>query len=216
MITAIVIAFLHPMTGMVEDAAPRKGVVVTGVIVGREDGEDRAEKAMQPAAGAAVHVAELPEGWSPGPDAQSVTLKFEDKRLKPAFTCAQVGQKVVVDQPDGVVLAMSIVAPTVQPFGQLVPDPVPFTRTFSRPDDYVLFRSAIFPDVRARVQIVPTPGFTQADEAGKFTFPRRFPEGKHRIKAFLPGMGWAEQELILRGNEGEVQVKLQLAARKKK
>lgn len=91
----------------------------------------------------------------------------------------------------------------------------PDDRDFAEPDDFVILRCNIHPTAKAHLQVVPTPVFTLCDGEGKFVLPGCFPKGKHVLRAFFPGAGWAEKASAIRGDEGEVAVDLELVPRPK-
>jgi hypothetical protein len=196
--------------------APAKeiGVKISGVVYAAAPADGKAG-ARTPAAGAAVHLRDLPAGWKPEPSVDPVELKFVKKRLVPEFACIQVGQKLVVKCPEGEIFRLSARSRARGEFGQFPPpDPKVFTDSFPNPDDFVSLVCAIHPTAMAHIQVVPTPGFVLCDAEGKFTLPKRLPKGEHVLRGFLPGKGWGEKAIRLQGYEGDISVELQVAPRK--
>jgi hypothetical protein len=199
-----------------EGQKPEAGVKVSGLVYFMAAGEVSSERVKRRAAGAAVHLRDLPAGWDATPPADPVRLQFREGRLRPEFACLQVGQELVVKAPEGETFALRAVSRERGRFGAVVPpDPKVFTARFPRPDDFVLVTCALHPTAKAHLQVVPTPGFALCDGEGRFRLPRRLPKGRHVLKGFLPGRGWGEKAITLRGDEGAVAVELELTPRSK-
>ena len=195
---------------------PGKGVKVSGRVFGIVLGKKEERPVQKAAAGAAVHLRDLPPGWDAKPAADPVTLKFIKGRLVPEFACLQVGQQLVVRASKGEIFDLSAFSQARGNYGRIAPaNPMVFTDRFPEPDDFVLLTCAIHPGARAHLQVVPTPGFILCDSEGKFNLPRRLPRGRHVLKAFLPGMGWGEETITLQGDEGRVIVEIALAPQSK-
>jgi hypothetical protein len=191
-----------------------EGVKVSGRVFGNVVEEKGGKPVKKPAAGAAVHLRDLPRDWDAGPSAEPVTLRLVKGRLVPELACLQVGQKLVVKAAKGEMFDLHAHSREREEYGQIVPsNPRVFTDSFPKPDDYVSLACAINPRARAHLQVVPTPGFTLCDAEGRFTLPRRLPAGRHVLRGFLPGLGWGEKAITLRGDEGEVRVDIELAPR---
>jgi WD40 repeat protein/S1-C subfamily serine protease len=199
-----------------EDNKGSDGVKVSGRVFGTVAAEGNGKPVKKAAGGAAIHLRDLPHGWDAKPSADPVTLKFIKGRLVPAFACLQVGQRLVVKAPEGERLALYAHSRERGEYARVIPAaPNEFIDRFPKPDDFVALACAIHPTAQAHLQVVPTPEFTLCDAEGQFTLPRRLPPGRHVLKAFLPGMGWDEKTVTLRGDEGTVTVEIELAPRSK-
>jgi Leucine-rich repeat (LRR) protein len=192
------------------------GVKVRGTVSVLISANRPGEKVKKAVAGAAVHLRDLPKSWKPKPPAESVVLHFRKGRIYPEFACLAVGQRVIVRAEDGERFALRAPSRARGEFGALVsPNDREFTDSFPKPDDFVSLTCALHPNAKAHLQVVPTPVFALCDAAGKFTLLERLPKGEHVLRAFLPGVGWGEKAIALRGDEGEVVVEVELAPRSK-
>jgi hypothetical protein len=212
-VSAVVVAV---MAGLVlksagtEPPANDIGVKVSGLVYAASPQDEKGSN-HTPAAGAAVHLRDVPLGWKPEPSADPVELKFVQGKLVPDFACIQVGQQLLVKCPEGEVFNLVAYSRARGNFGRILPsDPKIFTDSFPKPDDYVSLVCMVHPTVKAQIQVVPTPGFVLCDTEGKFTLPRRLPKGEHVLRGFLPGIGWGEKTIRLLGDEGEVSLELEL------
>jgi hypothetical protein len=193
---------------------PDTGVKVSGTVCALAPGPTPQKKVKKPVPGAAVHLRDLPAGWDRGPSRAPLVLHFRKGRIVPEFACLQVGQPLVVRAAKGEAFALRAHSPARGEIGATAPpDDREFRDAFPRPDDRVSITCALHPTARARLQVVPTPVFTLCDERGKFVLPRRLPKGTHVLKAFLPGAGWGEKVITLRGDEGSLRVELELGSR---
>jgi hypothetical protein len=191
-------------------AAPLEaGVKVTGTVFVQG-------KAKQPVGGAAVHLRDLPKGWDGRPSKEPIVLVFRKGRLTPEFACIQTGQQLLVRAVKGERFLLRAQSRARGYFGTLLPPASgDFKDYFPKPDDFVSVTCAWNAAAKAHLQVVATPIFVLCDGQGRFVLPKRLPKGRHVLKAFFPGAGWAEKAITLRGDEGSVAVDLELKPRRK-